>query len=228
MIEKRNWDSNFFGYSIGVSYVTSTKEFNLKQLLDDSKEFKLTYVFSECVLPDSEKLMLIDKKVTWRKKCDYQDLPFNIQEFKRGSCSYEEILNLALLSGKFSRYRKDRNFKNNEFFRLYKEWLDQSIKKQIADKVFIYLYNNQIIGFITVGKLTEVTSQIGLISVDPKYQGLGIASKLIQRAINYSISKNYKKIQVTTQMDNLAAMKLYEKNKFKIETIQYIYHIWNQ
>ena len=53
-----------------------------------------------------------------------------------------------------------------------------------------------------------------------------IATDLINAAELYFKKKGYSKMQVVTQSINKPACKLYEKNNFKIDKIEYIYHIW--
>jgi dTDP-4-amino-4,6-dideoxy-D-galactose acyltransferase len=175
-----------------------------------------------------DELILADVKVTWEKQCLNQERSNKIIEYNSNIHDYNEVLNLALLSGNFSRFRTDSNFKNNEFYNLYKEWLNKSINKKIADIVFIYQVGEKIVGFITIGKSNAETSHIGLIAVDPSYQGKKIGSDLINVSLNYSTNNNYKKIEVETQKENIPAMRLYEKNSFNIKSIQYIYHLWNK
>ena len=94
--------------------------------------------------------------------------------------------------------------------------------------VFVCLNDDKkIIGFITVGEKTKNTSLIGLIAVKKEARGMGVAKQLILKAIQESIKKNYKEMEVITQEDNLAAMELYKKTNFQIKNKINIYHFWN-
>ena len=170
---------------------------------------------------------LVDKKVLFTKKLELSNDNSDIEEYKSIKHSYQELLDLTYLSGNSSRFFQDANFNNNEFEKLYKEWIDKSISNEIAFKVLIKSINNKIAGFVTLGKDDDETSQIGLIAVNKLFQGRNIATSLIKECENLSLQKGYSKLNVTTQLNNKAAIKLYKRNNFRINSIKYIYHFWN-
>ena len=55
-----------------------------------------------------------------------------------------------------------------------------------------------------------------------------IGKQLIKEAILRSYNAGFSEIQVVTQMNNLAAMNLYQSSNFNIKEITNIYHIWNR
>jgi dTDP-4-amino-4,6-dideoxy-D-galactose acyltransferase len=162
-------------------------------------------------------ILLADTKVVFQKQND---------SFTFGKCTntssynsnddYNKIEKLALLSGKYSRYNLDRNFINNEFSQLYKEWLANSISKDRIIK-----------GFVTY-KLELKSEQIviGLIAVDGSEQGKGIGKELLQSIENIAISNRIKQIIVATQLQNKRAMQFYLSCGYAIKEQQQIYHLW--
>ncbi|MAB94833.1 MAG: hypothetical protein CMC98_01860 [Flavobacteriales bacterium] len=54
------------------------------------------------------------------------------------------------------------------------------------------------------------------VSVDPKYIGKGIASKLLESCIDYFRRKKYSRVMLEVYANNLKAVELYKKHKFKI------------
>lgn len=224
MIKNLNWDSDFFGYKVGRIDI-GNEELPLPQMDD----YKLIYGFSNELIPNWEKY-LYDKKTTY-----FQDLldesefnyTLNITEFQNQKHNYLELLNLAYASGEYSRFYLDKNFKRQEFQRLYKRWIDNSIEKVSDYKIFVAEDGEKIIGFITVGKKNDGLSDIGLLAVSSEARGKRVATQLIQFAKEFSLKHNLNKLQVVTQLDNTPACKLYEKTGFKIKEINYIYHFWN-
>lgn len=229
MIEKLNWDSEFFGYPVGKIVLEKGATFAAEAFKSKLSDFKLVYIFSpqELELKESSQIFLADKKVVFLKQLDkakQYEIKAEINEYD-GPLS-DDLLELVLESGIYSRFRVDKHFKNKEFERLYTEWILKSLDGGIAEKVYVSRVDREMAGFITVG-LKNGRTDIGLISVNEKFRGMSIASSLISVACNYSIAKSIYKIQVVTQGDNIPAMKLYQHNGFEIEEITYIYHYWN-
>ena len=93
--------------------------------------------------------------------------------------------------------------------------------KEYAEKLFkkstrIECWKNEkligIVSFYTnqIEKFYYITN----VSVDPDYQGLGIAKNLLKNTINYCENSDLKKILLEVNPENQAAMKLYTKAGF--------------
>src|SRR5690606_2664394 len=130
-------------------------------------------------------------------------------------------------SGEFSRFKVDNNFSNNEYEKLYSEWLIGSINKRLATDIIVKRLDGKIVGFVTLTKKNVELADIGLVAVDSSYRGKGIGKELIFQVISLAKSQGYKKIQVVTQLDNRPANNLYKKCGFKKFSLTFIYHIWN-
>lgn len=221
-IELINWDSKFFKKEIGKINISNIEEFPNDQL----KSFDLVYVFSQ---NDNLDFKLIDKKIVYLieniEKTENEML--DVQFYNSDIDKYEELLLLTLQSGEYSRFKLDENFKNNEYEKLYKEWIDKSISKDLAFEIIVKKIEDKIVGFTTLAKKSDELADISLVAVDSNYRGKGIALELIKKSIEVAKQKNFKKIQVVTQLDNEPANKLYLKAGFKEESITYIYHVWN-
>ena len=228
MIEKLEWDSAFFGYQVGKVILKSIDEYDLINLVNE-RSMKLIYIFSD-VPVIHDKLFHSDTKVVFHKnlhnildKLIYQS---DCITYDEKIFSYHKLEELTIESGKFSRFRIDPKFKNNEFEKLYKEWISKSCRKEIALEVLVYMVNKELAGFITITKKSKTLSDIGLIAVNPRYQGKGIGSILIKAAEEYSIRNGFTEIQVVTQEFNKNAVKLYLKNNFKLDQRTFVYHYW--
>lgn len=227
MIESLKWDSEFFGYKIGKIENPNMESF---QELANS-EFQLIYVFSVKEIACIEQY-LVDKKATF-----IQDLNFYesfgledliIMEFNPDNHSYSELLQLSYESGVFSRFYTDKNFRKNEFEKLYKKWIDNSLNGDSNHKIFVAEdIDKNLLGFITLGKRTEKLNDIGLLAVSPKARGKKVGTKLIEFSKDLSRKNNIYQLQVVTQLQNIPATKLYESTGFKLKELNYIYHIWN-
>lgn len=227
MINKAEWDSFFFNYPIGLLDIKEENIYDIEKILAESKKFKLVYIVSEMDLNYIPYLKFMDKKIIYSKQLSYTPKSTHVIEYNSNIHSYGQLLKLAYLSGVHSRFKRDKNFVNNEFRLLYKEWINKSINKKISDKVLIKYLEDEIAGFVTLNKKDTDTSEIGLIAVDKKFQGRNIGTRLIQECEFLSLEQKLPIIEVATQYENSPARGLFEKNNFSLKNSTYIYHYWN-
>ena len=227
-IERLNWDSSFFGYEVGKVEVNDGSSFDLDDFIKKTKDFKLIYVFSKQVV-NLPHLIHVDRKVVL-----FQDFTKNegknnalLKSFNAANYNFEELKELALESGIYSRFYIDENFKNQEYEKLYTRWIENAINDDSTFDIVIAVSNNSIIGFATLNMKDSLLADIGLVAVSKNSRGLGVGKQLIQEAILRSEKAGFKGIQVVTQMNNVAAMNLYQSANFKIKEITNIYHLWN-
>jgi dTDP-4-amino-4,6-dideoxy-D-galactose acyltransferase len=230
-----NWDTHFFGYKIAAIHTLNLKLNELDKIITELKEleYKLAYCF---VNPDDEisnsslksvSGLLGDKKITFSLGIDNVDNFTSCIFIKPYSLNFanEKLKSLALQSGIYSRYKTDPNFENNEFERLYIEWIEKSVKRIIAKEVLVYYENEDEKGLITLG-LKKNTGSIGLFAVDEKERGKSIGKKLVQQALLYFKKIKTETIEVVTQADNINACGFYRSMGFETKSIVNIYHLW--
>lgn len=235
ILEYLQWDSDFFGLKIGrIVGDEKFAEKSLAILLNQAKiaNYALLYIFlpEDYVINDvflsKNKGNLVDKKNVYRKKL-YKGsiiLSDEIQDYT-GKRLSTDLLNLTYLSGQFSRFNTDKNLPNDAFGRLYKTWIEKSLNGEIANKVFVSIKNNKIVGFATL-KITDKIGEIGLIAVSETMQGQRIGSKLLDRCADFSKENGINILEVPTQSHNVSACKFYEKYGFEKFSTTNIYHFW--
>lgn len=222
------WDSSFFGIRIAKTIVSSQEE--IDQLFFKRNElgekYDLIYIFS-----DNEKLVsvpnsiLVDRKVVYSMRItgsSYFDS--HIVEYY-GTSLDTNILNLALASGEYSRFKVDPNFPSHSYERLYTCWIEQSIQHNIATEVFCYMADGCPRGLITL-KRHNNTGDIGLVSTDLEYRGQGIGRSMLEFVKHFMYTKGCYELNVVTQYDNKAACHLYEKSGFAVKSCTNIWHWW--
>lgn len=226
-IERLEWDSNFFGYEVGTMYINCLDTLNWEVFFEQAKKYKLVYVFSKQTLNDS-RFKLVDGKVIFYQEIKGKNIErdITIESYNDKLHDYEQIRQLALESGVYSRFFLDQNFKSNEYIRLYSRWIENAVNRVNTFDVIVATKDNNIIGFSTLNKKSDVLSDIGLVSVSKEFRGLGIGKKIINESIWRAKQSGYEEIQVATQLENVAAMHLYTSTDFKIKTITNIYHFW--
>ena len=112
------------------------------------------------------------------------------------------------------------NFSENEFKRLYKRWIDNSIENDNA-KVLGVIENKELVGFISFKK-NLMNHVVELISVKEGMQGKGLGRKLIYAAEGHIEQGDL--LMVSTQLKNEKACKFYEALGFEFNSVKYIYH----
>lgn len=230
-----DWDSDFFGYKVAKIRASNLDKDELKKLLSSLSDLnvKLVYWFVDPNDEISKKAakynngFLADNKITYKidlsnfhpKKIDKQHLHSYLNKPIN-----KQLLSLALQSGFYSRFKRDKKFVRHEFIRLYKIWIERSINGEIAIDVIVYVDNIEE-GLITL-EIKDDYGNIGLLVVDKKYQGKSIGSQLINAAFVKFKKYGIKKIKVKTQKKNVIACKFYEKIGFNLDMVQDVYHFW--
>jgi len=230
-IEYLPWDSDFFGFKIGRIIVEKTD--NIVNILEIAKltNYQLIYLFGDASFFVEDEILgrfnglLADRKIVYLKEIKIKNEPSSFVSEYRDNKLSSEIEQLAYESGKYSRFKLDNHFRKDSFYQMYKVWIENSIKKQIADNVFITIVDNSIKGVVTL-KIDDKKGQIGLLAVSPNMQGKSHGKSLINICENELLSKGISKLEVTTQINNKQACTFYEKCGFKIKEITNIYHFW--
>lgn len=225
MIEKLNWDSDFFQIKIGEVNYEDIKAINEKL------DFDLLYVYNlssfDLQLENFENTFS-EAKVIFTKEIDKnRDLNATIFSIDDVKVTSENLYKLAFESGKNSRFLLDNKFQLNDFQRLYKIWVDNSVSKKIADDVLIYIEDSKPIGFVTY-KIKDKNATIGLIAVDSKSQGKGIGGKLVNHLESILYQKEIKNLRIPTQLANIQACNFYKKQGYLIKETKYIKHYWKK
>jgi dTDP-4-amino-4,6-dideoxy-D-galactose acyltransferase len=228
-----NWDSDFFGFKVAKVSGQSVDENSYKNLLDDLKSngIRLTYLVLNLTDKESnnviqEHIQPIDIKVTCVNNLIQNNSisSDNIYEYIDTKPT-EELKSLALDAGKFSRFRLDKRFIKGTYDALYSKWLINSLNKKIANHVFVYEEEKNILGFITV-KISGETGTIGLVAVSENARGRGIGKSLIMYLLSFLKSKNINSCSVATQGANSGALKLYKSCGLVPVLHEAYYHIW--
>jgi GNAT superfamily N-acetyltransferase len=235
---KLNWDSNFFkksifGLTLNEQIQSSSQIENMlikndadvcyikskfKKSLNDFKFYTNTY---------SSKLYIFRKKLNEGTFSEYPNGIY-LYNHKNDKQLFEQIIELAFLSGHKSRFKKDERFNQYEFEILYKNWIDNTINKSFGDDLLLHVDSGELSGLITFSSKDE-TAKVGLVAVKATFQGFGIGHKLIKSFEKYYINnKKIKFLEITTQEDNKAASALYKKNGYTLSEEIYIHHIWKK
>ncbi len=236
LYEHLPWDSTTFNYKVARIRTSAISPATLKKLLTYLKQndYRLIYwsinpknVFLN-ICAEQAGGFLADEKITYVTQLPaaflLQDTTLLVEPYS-GEEPTAELQRLAWQSGNCSRFKRDSNFKNNEFEKLYTAWLRNSVAKEIAQEVLVYRQENAITGFITL-KVEDSLGYINLLAVDEPARRTGIGQQLLRAACQQFYQWGCSQVQVSTQHRNRLACRFYEKNGFLLHNIENVYHFW--
>lgn len=231
MIQRLDWDSNFFGRETGRLDIDG-QPFSETAI---PESYSFVYVFSDHLLPEEElKLhhgtihLADEKRVYYKELSSIAPVADHVLSFSSDRVIPDRLRELAIQSGHYSRFSTDPHLSPVYFEQLYTTWLKRSVSREIADEVYVYETEGQIRGFVTLG-IKAGRPDIGLIAVYSDDRSSGIGAKLMQAAENWaSIKMNSNNIQVVTQGANEGACRFYERNGYAIDSVSYVYHWWKK
>lgn len=226
------WDSSFFGRSIGSLCLSSLLQLDRELDLASDLGFDLVYVYSkeEIKLNRIKNFRLIDvggqmtfvKSLLGTSDCDHHGNNNGIVESIRSDSS-SDVIELAYLSGQLSRFRVDPWLPHGSFEELYKTWITKIIDQMPSTSIYACYEDGSAIGMITSQCIADVCS-IGLLAVHSSFKGRGIASRLIKQVESQCLKQGVASLEVKTQLSNVNAQHLYLKNRFVEVHRTFLYH----
>ena len=223
MIKTLEWDSDFFGIKVGELFLDS----DLK--IDQPLDYDLIYVKSNSEFNlslDNYTNTFGETKILFAKELKALYSPNkDIKSISEIDYDINQIYELAYESGKHSRFKLDEKIRIENFQKLYKTWVDNSINYKFATDVLLYKIESIVAGFVTY-KIESEIATIGLIAVSEIYQGQGIGKNLLQELENRLVQNKIKQLNIPTQLENIQACNFYKKNDYHIIESTNIKHYW--
>ncbi|MEO6488420.1 MAG: GNAT family N-acetyltransferase [Ferruginibacter sp.] len=229
------WDTEFFGYTIAKVIAENLDPAKMAELVEeaDSVGTRLLYLFTDPAdeLSNGSAIKigakLVDQKVTFHIKIAEEFSAITDEHIESFDLLVptEKLIDLAIQSGLYSRYKTDKHFQNGEFEKLYSKWIENSVNKKIADHTLVYKLDEKILGFVTL-KIKNKCGEIGLIAVDETSRGRSIGKKLVHAVVDTLKRQRIKELDVATQINNEDACNFYKKIGFTASKTECIYHIW--
>lgn len=234
ILEKLNWDSDFFGLKVGRLIVSDSEVFDSisfdKQVVFE--DFDLVYVVSLNKFLDFDLISrplysLMDIQITMSKKAnptECVDYPFELRT-SLSKMELDECYAIVEQTASVSRFFKEPLIGPEKTKQLYRRWLDNALNTNFADGIIISKKDSNIVGVHIVKTDSEI-GHCSVIGVSENEKGSGIGRDLWFQALSYWNSKgNIKEYSVPFSIQNSASFNFHLKIGFnKIEEVKYIYH----
>ncbi len=123
-----------------------------------------------------------------------------------------------------TRFYFDLHFDRAKCDLLYETWIENSFTG-FAQAVLVAEMNAEPVGYITCSS-QGAESQIGLLGVAEKCQGMGLGKQLVESFLAWSVEHGADRATVVTQGRNVSAQRLYQRMGFLTAAFQLWYHRW--
>jgi dTDP-4-amino-4,6-dideoxy-D-galactose acyltransferase len=123
-----------------------------------------------------------------------------------------------------TRFYFDAHFEPAKCDLLYETWIENSFSG-FAQAILVADVDAEAVGYITCG-FQGAESQIGLLAVADKFQGMGLGKQLVEGFLAWSVEQGACRATVVTQGRNVRAQRLYQRMGFLTASFQLWYHRW--
>jgi dTDP-4-amino-4,6-dideoxy-D-galactose acyltransferase len=131
---------------------------------------------------------------------------------------------IARASHGATRFYADPRFPRERCDDLYDTWITRSVEGW-ADATFVAEHEGRPAGYLSVHGDGERAS-IGLVAVAEEARGSGLGAALVDAAIGWAAGRGLPEIAVVTQGRSAAALRVYERRGFAVETLGFWFHRW--
>ncbi len=166
---------------------------------------------------------LVSSPLTQRNSRPFLSFGFypyqNLDILRKSDLQTSPPINIPVLLRPFQdRDQKELLLLDNRSFDQF-WWMDeQSLKSMIGSQETSFFYvaeeSGKLVGYIIISSGCDY-AHLSRIAVDPEYQGMGIASALLNRGIEFLRQRGVRSISVSTQANNYRSKALYRKFGFR-------------
>lgn len=230
-IEYLEWDSNFFGYSVGSAHATDDRSLRSFEQQLTSSNFDLVYLNCHQFIPGRTSLgeyliELVDRRAIFEKHITNPSNSKTANVISYEGSPREDLYSLAIRSSKHSRFRKDERLKS-KCDELYKLWMDKCLGNNESGQVLVHTNDTLFNGLLTTS-IKGKTARIELLAVSAESQGKGIATQLITAVERELALQGIEDCEVATQAENVRACTLYRSAGFEPHPISNLFHCWKR
>ncbi|MCG3210494.1 MAG: dTDP-fucosamine acetyltransferase [Anaerolineae bacterium] len=239
-IQKLEWDSNFFGVTIGRITAPKLTETEIDPLLDSARcaGFECLYFEANPNDPrtvtavERRNFQLVDVRVVLEHPFDDRPapvprypIPADLLVTPPQNGDRAQLVDIAVQIGHTSRFAFDTRLARR-CADLYRVWIENSCNG-FADAVLVARWADpgEPAGLISC-TLREGWGHIQLAGVAAAHRQRGVGTGLVQAALDWTRAEGGHGMQVVTQARNVPAQRLYQQMGFFTRSMTLYYHKW--
>jgi RimJ/RimL family protein N-acetyltransferase len=181
---------------------------------------------------ENEGFLLMDTLVYYALDLSRKPLPSDnsLVHFRPIHAGEEEEMRLVAIEsfrGYYGHYHADPRLDKNKCDEAYIDWAMKACEARGSDENFLVAeIDGRIVAFGVFRMNNPDEGELFLGGVLPEFQGHGIYNSFLCRAMEWCLSKNARKIIISTQINNLAVQKVLTRFGFEIAKGYYTFHKW--
>lgn len=156
---------------------------------------------------------------------DMSSRPPVIRNVEASSEQVEALAAIARAAFTDSRFFNDVQLDDARCAEFYETWLRNSFGGPLADVVIVDLLADEPAGFVTV-RLDGDRASLPLVAVAPTHHGLGVGGRLLSSTLDWIAARDVQRVEVVTQLTNVAAIRLYSGAGFRLSGSAVWLHRW--
>ncbi len=223
MIKHLEWDSKLLKKNIGEIKDILINEEIIKEHIEEAKKRSYKYLIIRLNDFKCHELLLLNKygfyisDIGITLKASLKEIvTTQINGYPIREATQKDIDSLKrIMPGLFihSRFYNDPFFSKREADLIFSKWIENSIKREVVDIVFVIPER----AFIACKKKGSI-GEISLIGVKRGEEGKGLGKALVSRSVEWFKDNKISFIYVRTQLKNTRALNFYESLGFKIDS----------
>jgi GNAT superfamily N-acetyltransferase len=216
----------------------------LSDILDFCERHRVVFLISRCSVADirlaqaleRHKFELMDTLVYYQ--CDLlKNTPIRppkfgtnqpvIRSMYNGEESTVEKIALESFRGYIGHYHADERLSQVKCDETYQSWARNLAQARSAtNELLVAEVNGKLAGFVALRTNNALESEIVLNAVSPAMQRQGVYRALLVAAVEWARGREFERLLISSQLNNLAVQKVWTEVGFKLEQAYYTFHKW--
>ena len=241
MIEYLEWDSDFFGISVGSVRNRIASESNLGEMLREMRKSNLNLVYVTLPMDRSDLItrilcergaMLADTRAEMAidlKRYNSPQAVIESTDFILRTAEDEDTASVSELASccfrDLTRFYRDSRLSDEKCDELYRIWAERDVGKK-ENLNLLCTCDGRLAGFCTADSIGDEDAKIGLIGVTPEFRGFGIGQALLRKTAGMFRDRGCGHLVAVTQLASVGAMRMYERAGFLLKDTSIVVHLW--
>lgn len=233
-----NIDQDRFG--IKTARAVDVTAVSLPPVLDFCVKNKVKLLIARCSISDldaaqsmeQQGFLLMDTLIYYIYDLARQPIPSAVcnvkfRPIRTGEEKAIEMVAVESFRNYFGHYHADKKLDNNKCDEVYVDWAKKACVAKESDENFLVAeIKDSVVAFGVFRLNSRDEGELFLGGIHPEYQGQGIYQSFLHRAVEWCLSKNAKRMMISTQLNNVAVQKVLTKFGFEITRGCYTFHKW--